>query len=42
MMTRKESVFRQVKMSGVGPANQESVMLIERELAPSVGPSQDS
>ena len=29
-------------MRGVGPANQESVMLIERELAPGLGPSQDS
>lgn len=42
MMAGKESVFGEVEMRGVGSANQESVMLIESELAPRIGPSQDS
>jgi hypothetical protein len=42
MMAGKEFVFRQVKVRGVGSANQESVMLIESELASRIGPSQNS
>jgi hypothetical protein len=41
-MTREKSVFGQVKMRGVSSANQESIMLIEGELTPRVGPFQDS
>ena len=41
-MARKEFVFGEVKMRRIAAANQESIVLIESEFAPSIGPFQDS